>query len=114
MRAFTGLPRLAHWTAGACQRHFCSSLRIVLDSWLVGLMAQWKSVPFTPERSLVRSQLRPQIARAPRSVRAFAYPGPAAGGYWLLGGWPEPGSRRKYSGGEVAWIAGNFLTYFDD
>ena len=25
-------------------------------------MAQWKSVPFTPERSLVRSQLGPQYS----------------------------------------------------
>ena len=33
---------------------------IVLDFCFVGLMAQWKSVPFTPERSLVRSQLRPR------------------------------------------------------
>ena len=47
----------------------------MLSFLLVGLMAQWKSVPFTPERSLVRSQLRPQKARSPRGVRVFSYPG---------------------------------------
>lgn len=59
-----------HWRNAAIL--FCSRLLIVLSSLLVGLMAQWKSVPFTPERSLVRSQLRPQTTpRVPCCVRVF-------------------------------------------
>ena len=54
-----------------------------------GPMAQWKSVPFTPERSLVRTQLGPQLEN-PRELGVFLFSGLVVVAAWVLRGtWGE-------------------------
>lgn len=62
---------------GYFSRHASKCLRL-------GPMAQWKSVPFTPERSLVRSQLGPRTSpQFEASPEAFSWGDVLCVGYIL-------------------------------